>query len=212
LVRCALGPGFEGEGELFASWRFAPSWAFENWWAEIHLAPVDDPDDSLILAVRTNSREYQDLGHDPCRGVVLLTEQEEIEGPTSIYELVQLHHLPPEACTPPGVLSADFDQDGYSPEQGDCDDHDPRSNPGAEEHCDGVDNDCDEAVDEGCLDTGDDSGAHSGDTDDELDDEERGCGCGAGCLVLDWLAVLSGLIALVSRRRSRDDGKLFPSR
>ncbi len=40
------------------------------------------------------------------------------------------------------------DQPGYSLEAGDCDDRDPRAYPGAEEVCDGVDNDCDGSVDE----------------------------------------------------------------
>ncbi len=51
------------------------------------------------------------------------------------------------ACT-------DADQDGYSPEGGecgavDCDDSDPNINPGATEVCDGKDNDCDGNIDEG---------------------------------------------------------------
>ena len=44
----------------------------------------------------------------------------------------------------PGVASA-----------GDCDDLKPGVNPSAEEICDGLDNDCDEVVDEGCDDDGD---------------------------------------------------------
>jgi hypothetical protein len=45
----------------------------------------------------------------------------------------------------------DADGDGYTPCQGDCDDTNPRVNPGAEEICDGVnrlDNDCDGLIDE----------------------------------------------------------------
>ena len=44
---------------------------------------------------------------------------------------------------PPG--EDDVDQDGYSIEQGDCDDADPDVNPGAEDSTvDGVDQDCDD--------------------------------------------------------------------
>ncbi|MBL8615925.1 MAG: hypothetical protein JNM72_09990 [Deltaproteobacteria bacterium] len=44
----------------------------------------------------------------------------------------------------------DEDGDGYG-EDVDCDDADPRTWPGAEEQCDGADNDCDGEVDEGLL-------------------------------------------------------------
>ena len=40
-------------------------------------------------------------------------------------------------------LGVDLDGDGYSVADGDCDDEDPALYPGAEEICDGLDNDCD---------------------------------------------------------------------
>jgi len=42
----------------------------------------------------------------------------------------------------------DADGDGHSAADGDCDDTDPRIHPGADETCDGEDNDCDGQVDE----------------------------------------------------------------
>ncbi len=44
----------------------------------------------------------------------------------------------------------DIDGDGYSESCGDCDDSDTDVYPGAEEICDGKDNDCDGTTDEGC--------------------------------------------------------------
>jgi hypothetical protein len=45
--------------------------------------------------------------------------------------------------------NSDCDADGYSVEQGDCDDANRNVNPRAAERCDGVDNDCDAQRDEG---------------------------------------------------------------
>ena len=48
----------------------------------------------------------------------------------------------------------DNDGDGYTENQGDCDDENPNINPNAEEIEDGVDNDCDGEVDEGFNESG----------------------------------------------------------
>ena len=45
----------------------------------------------------------------------------------------------------------DADGDGWTVEAGDCDDGEPTVHPGADEICDGLDNDCDGSVDEGCV-------------------------------------------------------------
>jgi len=42
----------------------------------------------------------------------------------------------------------DFDGDGWSMEDGDCDDRDETSYPGAPEVCDGADNDCNGVIDD----------------------------------------------------------------
>lgn len=47
-----------------------------------------------------------------------------------------------------GLKSLDQDGDGYSPQNGDCNDADAAINPGAPELCDTVDNDCDGDVDD----------------------------------------------------------------
>ena len=51
---------------------------------------------------------------------------------------------------PPEEDTADCgDRDGYTPAEGDCDDDDPEVNPGAIEVCNGLNDDCDEEIDEG---------------------------------------------------------------
>ena len=44
----------------------------------------------------------------------------------------------------------DKDKDGYTDKGGDCDDNNAAIYPGAPEECDGIDNNCDGTVDEGC--------------------------------------------------------------
>jgi len=62
----------------------------------------------------------------------------------------------PTHCVPSNPVDCDFDGDGYTPAQGDCDDSDPLTHPGADEcnangNGDGKDNNCNQFVDEGCL-------------------------------------------------------------
>lgn len=55
--------------------------------------------------------------------------------------------------TPPDTLTpGDLDHDGYSEEEGDCDDDNPDVFPGHAEICDGLDNDCDVGLPEGGID------------------------------------------------------------
>lgn len=68
-----------------------------------------------------------------------------------------------DSCTP---VDPDDDGDGWTVGEGDCDDVDPAVNPGAAEACDGIDNDCDFVIDEGCV--------------IDPDDDEDGFTVGAG--------------------------------
>jgi hypothetical protein len=54
---------------------------------------------------------------------------------------------PAEDSSPSDTTDADGDGDGYDPTV-DCDDEDPAVNPGADELCNGVDDDCDGTIDE----------------------------------------------------------------
>ena len=47
--------------------------------------------------------------------------------------------------------NADADSDGFSPAEGDCDDTNSAIYPGAEERCNGVDDDCNELADDGLV-------------------------------------------------------------
>lgn len=59
----------------------------------------------------------------------------------------------PEIAPPadlPDNPYVDYDGDGYSMSELDCDDEDAEIWPGAVEACDGEDDDCDAIIDEGC--------------------------------------------------------------
>jgi hypothetical protein len=64
---------------------------------------------------------------------------------------------------------SDDDGDGYPPAGGDCDDDDPAIHPGQPEVADGVDQDCDDLIDEG-TDAFDDDGDGSTEQDGDCDD------------------------------------------
>jgi hypothetical protein len=62
----------------------------------------------------------------------------------------------PTHCVPENPVHCDYDGDGYTPTQGDCDDDNPNVNPAAAEcnangNGDGLDNNCNQFVDDGCL-------------------------------------------------------------
>ena len=97
----------------------------------------------------------------------------------------------------------DEDGDGITTVAGDCDDLDPAVSTMTWEECDdGIDNDCDHLIDEGCDDEkGDD------DDDDDIPWEppvaEEGCDCESSMVgsTRSGLGVLFGMIALLALRR-----------
>ena len=72
----------------------------------------------------------------------------------------------------------DNDGDGYTENQGDCDDDDASIHPGAVEICDGFDNDCDGVVDESCNNAIDNDG-DGYDINNDCDDEKASIHPGA---------------------------------
>jgi hypothetical protein len=76
----------------------------------------------------------------------------------------------------------DDDGDGTSTLNGDCDDNDASIRPGLLEECDGIDNNCNHAIDEGCGDDDDDDSVDDDDDDSGGpvwfgDDDDDDCNC-----------------------------------
>ncbi len=83
------------------------------------------------------------------------------------------------ACLDEHNSLLDCDEDGYTPDDGDCNDADATANPAVPEDCDdSVDNNCDGAADaadadcEGVVDTADDTASSDTDSDSDTDVDE----------------------------------------
>jgi len=77
------------------------------------------------------------------------------------------------------IVCEDFDGDGYTTDEGDCDDNNPAVNPGATEICNGIDDDCNGTTDEGFDADGDGTADCFDNCPDDPGKSEPGiCGCG----------------------------------
>jgi len=93
------------------------------------------------------------------------------------------HPGAPEGCNgedndcngSPGPLEADNDNDGWMLCEDDCDDNNPNVNPGEQENCfNGIDDNCDGQVNEGCGDDDDDDTGDDDTGDDDTGDDDTG--------------------------------------
>jgi hypothetical protein len=109
------------------------------------LATAEDCDD-LDAAVHPDADEdYCNEVDDDCDGEV--DEWDDAEAPATWYEDLDGDGYGNSAVAASLHPSCDG-PDGYTAEGGDCDETDPETHPGADEWCDGFDNDCDGVTDE----------------------------------------------------------------
>ena len=90
---------------------------------------------------------------------------------------------------------------GYVADNNDCDDADPKVSPGEVEVCDGVDNNCDGQVDEGCTPVDTDPG-DSG-SDNSSSSSSGGCGCNTMRVSGPVGILLFGGLGFISVRRRK---------
>src|SRR6185369_9732681 len=78
-------------------------------------------------------------------------------GPSQNGRTHDTEYKPPDMAVKPGTdPEGDYDHDGFKVKDGDCNDLDPKTYPGAPEICgDHVDQDCNKAIDEYCDDDAD---------------------------------------------------------
>lgn len=130
------------------------------------------------------------------RGIVALNQLDRVKFVASINTPSHLIVEDINCYTP----NKDEDSDGYSIEDGDCNDNNSSINPNATEVFDGLDNDCDGLIDEGFVDTDNDGVPDMLDicpnTPIGEDIDNNGCSnpqfcekqsrCGLGCDGADW--------------------------
>ena len=158
------GEGFDADGSLA---DMGPMGGASGAWtdADGDGVPLHFDCDDTDPAINLHAGEPHDGADNDCDG-----EVDEGEDPVD----TGLDTAPPEDT---GIDERDLDGDGWSVADGDCEDHNRASYPGADEIADGADNDCDGTVDDELWfsdDDGDGYAEGNGDCDDT--DPERSPG------------------------------------
>jgi hypothetical protein len=113
------------------------------------------PDGDVDVDIDADIDADSDVDQDPCDIRMCPPGQECVDGRCRTIDLCDGVECDStgEACDPRDGLchsgETDEDADGVSISGGDCNDGDPLIHPGATEICDGVDQNCDHAIDEG---------------------------------------------------------------
>jgi len=128
--------------------------------AEVELPRSLLPGDQLQVPVT-----FRPTGDDPAGGELVVRAGEAVLGRVALWG---------NDCEAGLVSAYDADGDGFSGCSIDCDDQDPGAYPGAAEKVDGVDNDCDERIDEGTEATDDDGDGYCEDPFGCIDGAEPG--------------------------------------
>ncbi|TFV97904.1 HYR domain-containing protein, partial [Algoriphagus kandeliae] len=109
------------------------------------LSPLDVDDGSTdncgILSYQLSQTDFTLADEGENIVTLTITDENGNQGSATAIVTISINAIDP------GDL--DSDNDGFTPNQGDCDDSDDTVYPGAPEVCDGKDNNCDGAIDEG---------------------------------------------------------------
>jgi hypothetical protein len=139
-----------------------------------------DPPDALWVTVISDLDGLLCEGHPDAEGAFACEGEPTQDDHLLLFTALDTDGNEGQASIYLSVLDAtdiDNDGDGWTEAQGDCDDENSNVNPGLVEVADGIDNDCDELIDEGTYvydDDGDGYSEEDGDCDDEDDNSYPG--------------------------------------